>query len=361
MTSDPLYQTLPNPLRQKVLQMVQKYPDTLDVINEIIMHYTPELVHKKQKKDLSTIGSLIYTLPDFSFISPIRKKVSLKLHQTGLSLADLSIPYVDIDRILCFETPNKSKLNWTVVIKTKSTSHLMNSNTIIFSFDDVIKGFKITHIGDNFKLTNRIPKQLLFEAFSKTMHKLNVVEPDPLFVSKSKSKFIDCYNRAKDGVLVFFEDSLFFGLKKPLMYFDREMIQNIQIVGITNRTFNIHLELKANDNDKEYDLDLVEFSLIDLVEMEFVESFIRRFLKQSNELSSNKIKSKMETGDATNLAADVILSEDDEDYISGQDIDDVTLLFKRKRLQKSLTRTIIQVPKKLKKMKMKKDQLVSLL
>lgn len=65
------------------------------------------------------------------------------------------------------------------------------------------------------------------------------------------------------GCLVFFKEGLFFGIKKPLMFFEIEKILDITIFGVTGRCFNILVKYQENGEKTEHEFSYLDASTYD--------------------------------------------------------------------------------------------------
>jgi hypothetical protein len=265
MTGDPLL-CLPDDLQLKLNKIVKQYPQTKDPIYELIAHFTEPQKHKKPKLDIS-VGDLQCTFQECSFSSPKRGKYSLCIHEQGVSLkakeTEMVLTFDRISRILLLPTPAKDK-HFTVVIVPKSKSHVLDTDTIVFSFEE--KPFKIDTV---WKLNGNTTFDRIKAALSRiTTH---VIEPDTnVFLSSKQAAknskvspgkvYLDCYVKSKDGILYLLPGGMFFGFKKPMMYIDTTApsFHELGVQCVTGRTFDLVATLV--DNEKE---ELIEFKMLD--------------------------------------------------------------------------------------------------
>ena len=121
------------------------------------------------------------------------------------------------------------------------------------------------------------------------------------------TKFITAYVGSKDGCLYLLDSGIFFGYKKPLLYFKKEEIQSIETTTITSRTFNILISTSDNT---------VEFGMIDIKEYQNISEWIcQSKITKTKEKYTNFIDL---TEEALNLPnnehVDINSEETDEDY-----------------------------------------------
>lgn len=61
-------------------------------------------------------------------------------------------------------------------------------------------------------------------------------------------------------MLVFFKEGLFFGIKKPIMFYEFNDILGIEIVSITGRTFNI---LVTDKDENQTEFSMIDYEIYD--------------------------------------------------------------------------------------------------
>jgi hypothetical protein len=265
MTGDPLL-CLPDDLQLKLNKLVKQYPQVKDPIYELIAHFTEPQKHKKAKLDIN-VGDLQCTFQECSFSSPKRGKYQLCIHEKGVSLrgkdTELVLRFDRISRILLLPTPAKSN-HFTVVIVPHSNSPILDTDTIVFSFEE-----KLFKMNTAWILSGKTTYARVKAALSR-IHS-QVIEPDPnVFLSSkqptknSKSPiskvYLDCYVKSKDGILYLLPGGMFFGFKRPMMYIDTtaSFFRELGVQCVTGRTFDLVATLE--DNEKE---ELIEFKMLD--------------------------------------------------------------------------------------------------
>ena len=105
------------------------------------------------------------------------------------------------------------------------------------------------------------------------------------------------------------KSGIFFGFKKPLLYYPCEIISSINITGVTARTFN--LSISCQDQDSET---CTEFSMIDVSEYDGISTYI-----QTVTIAKTNVKKENTSTDAM-VEKEVALipqgldEEEDEDF-----------------------------------------------
>ncbi|KAJ3274224.1 hypothetical protein HDV01_003297 [Terramyces sp. JEL0728] len=261
MTGDPQLTSLPPTLKRQVQDMIDRYPDTLSTVSALLGHFSQDQVHKKPKL-VENFGTPLATISDISVTLPIRKKASVVFYNQNICLSigsstDFAIRVEDLKHVACFVTPNKAKLHWTVVFVHKD-----GGDSILFGFEDVDTKFKV--VGDQ-KFGKLKPKQIVQELVQR-FYKLEFIEPLPKLFPETEVA-VKCFLKAKEGMLVFFAQGLFFGIKKPIMFFEFNEISAIEIVSVTGRTFNI-LVVGADESQTEFSM--IDYEIYDAGEAEKV-------------------------------------------------------------------------------------------
>ncbi|KAJ3305314.1 hypothetical protein HDV03_001607 [Kappamyces sp. JEL0829] len=318
MTSDPQIATLPQELQQRVKILIEKYPETADLIGDLIDELTQEPRHKKAKTAPSTadIGAATITFPELSFLGPQRKRFKLALHDKGLSLStsastEVVMSYDSIAHILCLATPGKQKAHYTWVILPRGDGKSVASDTIVFATDDILPKFKpVTKL----KIAGKTVSEQITASFAHAVA-IPISRPQKEVFISSECKdwngdpahYVNCYDRAKDGFLFFFRFGVFFGFKKPLVFYPIKDIKKMEITGITARFCNLHIVLQGME-----DGDFIEYSMVPIAEHKGLAAYIAK------QFSGAGPSVKPTPGPVTLNQAFLPDDEKDEDYMDDQ-------------------------------------------
>ena len=167
-------------------------------------------------------------------------------------------------------------------------------------------------------------KTYLFDLFKKFIwpdNEKEILEPNPsIFVSKKKSManhtknkshifHINCYYKTKEGYLFLLNEGIFYGAKKPSLYFPMNSILSVKVTNVMSRTFNLNirrLQYTSSDNQgpaskklksendgsqqnqsqqQNTEEENFEFSMIDSVEFDAIMDYIR---KHKTDWSTNR-------------------------------------------------------------------------
>ncbi|KAJ3315326.1 hypothetical protein HDV04_003719 [Boothiomyces sp. JEL0838] len=306
MTGDPLLTTLPSTLKRQVQAMIDRYPDTLPTVSALLDHFSTDQVHKKPKL-LENFGKSVATITDISVSLPIRKKASVVFYEKHICLAvgastEFALQVQDLKHVACFVTPSKSKLHWTIVFIHKDVGE-----SILFGVDDSDTKFKVQ---SELKLVKLKPKQIVQEIIQK-YYKLQFIEPLPKIFPETEVA-VKCFLKAKEGMLVFFKEGLFFGIKKPIMFYEFNDILGIEIVSITGRTFNI---LVTDKDENQTEFSMIDYEIYDGV-AKFINLINHRTAESDEEVSREEqapiAHEESEDEDYAQSEADSEESEDED-------------------------------------------------
>ena len=276
---------LPNELKMKVKSIMLKHPETGTIFQELIEQLSTvndsTLTHKKPKvvdEEIKEIGELKIKFAELSFQSPIRKKSNLQLHEFGLSLSvngsiEFRLLYSEIQNMLCLPSPNKGKAHftWVLIPDDDGEDCTLPANTVLFSFDDLIPKFNLE---SKMELDESAYEggvnDLISAAISSLITNVDISIPKPHIFASSDTigynqkpvPYVNCYDRAKEGFMYFFDFGLFFGFKKPLMFYPSEDIEKLEITSITGRFFNLHIILNGMEKG-----DFMEYSMFAAAEL----------------------------------------------------------------------------------------------
>ncbi|KAJ1962361.1 hypothetical protein IWQ62_003554 [Dispira parvispora] len=269
---------------------------------------------------------------DLSFIQP-RKKVDLAFVSTHLLLAvqkpdqpvhiEAFYPLDDVVWAVLVPSPDKAKPHWTVALfirngtPSESSPTERSLTTIVFGFFQDSPTLTITGVEEEKETTppksdgterQTTPKsnlQRVTEVIQRYIPNCQLVRSSPAALLKSKSSSpqgellalsghpVRCYWKAREGFLYFLDQGLFYGFKKPILFFPLSDITDLDVRNIMTRTFDLHLtwvpqdgqtiqgphakkprpdERGADDTAGEV---MLEFSMIDNAEFDAIMAYIQ--------------------------------------------------------------------------------------
>jgi hypothetical protein len=84
---------------------------------------------------------------------------------------------------------------------------------------------------------------------------------------------VKAFRGSKEGYLFFLPDGIFFGFKKPLLFFEFAGIESISYTSVLQRTFNLNVAVPVGDGDGEQEF---EFSMLDQADFAGIDEYVRR-------------------------------------------------------------------------------------
>lgn len=112
------------------------------------------------------------------------------------------------------------------------------------------------------------------------------------------------------GFLFFLQTGIFFGFKKPLLWFDFDSIESISYTSVLQRTFNLNISYKPKpDADPEE----IEFSMLDQADFAGIDAYIKRHelqdasmadARRAKKLNINKNRGEVSTEKGANKEED---------------------------------------------------------
>ncbi|KAI8811121.1 hypothetical protein BJ742DRAFT_798285 [Cladochytrium replicatum] len=298
---------------------------------------------------------------DLSFFFP-RKKLDLRIgpayvtlskpNTTGSSV-DLSFPVANVSHLLVLPTAQKTKPHWTfgfVVISATSISLGKSRSDVVdvimFGIEDK-EAISVTRTGDGAR--SQLPpspdrRSSLASLLIQILRNAALVEPDPkLFTpvlqrklsSEKQQQFgVYAFCGTKDGHIYLLPNGIFFGFKKPVMFFRSEDIISVEI-SKPRKTFNItinyHPPASGNADEavvKRRKTDeghcAVEFMIMDEAEHEGVAKYLimQQFGHGHTDFKNNWQPQTPQAASNPELATAFEEDDDDDDDFRIDDEDD---------------------------------------
>lgn len=266
----------------------------------------------------------LFTLADLAFQQP-RKKMDMVFGKESLylevrsangTLVERVIAYKDILNLLCLPTPEKTRRHTSLAVQYRSKeSNDGQHEFVLCSFPDdkpalqvaLLKTLSSTDLEKNsLEAVSTILNELEEESISNTValkRLFHAILPSQVMIEPSEAVFrskapgtlgsssstssrggqgqkevqyhVVAYLKAKDGYLYFLKSGVFFGFKKPILFFEKESLHSIQVASRTSRTFDLEVKYRqmlstdANDSVKS-----ITFGMIDIAEMEGINAYI---------------------------------------------------------------------------------------
>lgn len=252
-------------------------------------------------------GGVVLAVHELSFVTPIRKKLSLIVSQNSLAAvhpsnstkAEMEIPFQDIINIAVLPVPEKAAKMYNFCIFKKSAD-----DALVFTVPDTPPKTAVGQAipGGEESVTSSY-KNLISHVLNKTIRHLHVMEPDARdFTSalpqphrkNEPAVHVTAHRGSKEGYLYFLSNGIVYGFKRPLLFIPLEDIASVTYNDILQRTFN--LTVATNQRDEN-----LEFSMIDIVEHDRVDQYVRKYQLNDASLSESR---KAKVVNAKNVALD---------------------------------------------------------
>ncbi|KAI3637688.1 hypothetical protein MIR68_004337 [Amoeboaphelidium protococcarum] len=346
-------------LKDDIQSLIKDYPQSTDVLRRLNGYYLSQQqslrndssveksMSKKRKyipgeeqpqdniKDLSDY----IRIKDLSCTLPVRKKVDLlissndvRVVQCGTSTQIAAL--LEHLQIFCLHNPSKSDQSCVLVFISRTE----DNHQVTVPDDSII--CVVVHERPDIVVHNA--KSLLGSSNVEIVcnllqHELkyNLIKSD-LSEFKSKvcknvySSFMQCHLGAKEGHLFMLSTGLLFGFKKPVLYMPFNQIKSVEISGITSRTFDWVL----NTSEKVFTFGMIAYEEFDGIMAYIHKHDLDKSLDSRNAsasqqsalriggLSMDQVGGQDFGGGSILPVDDDYNSEEDEDYVGGDDSED---------------------------------------
>ena len=260
------------------------------------------------------------TIKELSFTVPQRKKLNLDIGNatTGLRAkntttdeVEFAVNWQDVAQIVCLPVPEKAQAQYNFSIFPINGDGITNASEagsikeqILWTVpnitpkgglcsDDVSYGTDETYKSIMIRLLNERLRQ-------RKGHSVQIVEPDPTeFVSETAQPYkkgdqavhVKAFRGNKDGFLFFLPTGIFWGFKKPLVFFSFDAIDSVSYTSVLQRTFNLNISARgslSNSETQEY-----EFSMLDQGEFANINAYIKRHQLQDASMAEQRRAKKL--------------------------------------------------------------------
>lgn len=270
LETESILSVLPEDLKSKVLQSIEKFPDTLDSFIAVINHFQQangNVNNKKRKlkevgesqKQLVVDEKSAIIIPALSISTPVRKKLDLLLAIDAVVLRkdanttpDYSIAPSNVETVFLLPIPDKAKPQWALVVVPKLTTTLEIMMATITQ--DTIKTLIKPESGE---LYSGNIQEIILAYFQR--RSLPIISKETMPQGQSLL-YVPANKGSKDGMLYFLPNFIFYGFKKPLMVIPLNLIVSVSYSSITTSTFNLIIKYYDKSQPEATE---VEFSIID--------------------------------------------------------------------------------------------------
>ncbi|KAL4996822.1 histone chaperone rtt106 [Aspergillus recurvatus] len=248
--------------------------------------------------DLKTHKAIQFYMQDVSFAMPQRKKLTLEVtagnkylrarNQTSKEV-EFGVPLDKIQHALCLPVPEKTQrqFNFCIIPQYADGINLPPNGepaaeAIMWTINDGPAKAAFSGHGQQIGIgEGETAESLVRRVLNENLSHIQVVRPDAQeFASampeghrkREKAYHVKAFRGSKEGYLFFLSTGIFFGYKKPLLFFAFENIDSISYTSVLQRTFNLNVVARALDSDETQEF---EFSMIDQADYSGIDTYIK--------------------------------------------------------------------------------------
>ncbi|KAL4900581.1 hypothetical protein BDW74DRAFT_161727 [Aspergillus multicolor] len=248
--------------------------------------------------DLKTHNALQFYMQDVSFAMPQRKKLTLEVtagnkylrarNQTSKEV-EFGVPLNKIQHVLCLPVPEKNQRQFNFCVIPQYADGINppsegepTPEAIMWTVNDGPAKSAFSGQGQQIGIGDgETAESLVRGVLDENLSHIRVVRPDAQeFVSAmpeahrkgEKAYHVKAFRGSKEGYLFFLSTGIFFGYKKPLLFFAFENIDSISYTSVLQRTFNLNVVARAIGSDETQEFEL---SMIDQADFSGIDSYIK--------------------------------------------------------------------------------------
>ncbi|KAL5042267.1 histone chaperone rtt106 [Aspergillus fruticulosus] len=248
--------------------------------------------------DMKTHKALQFYMQDVSFAMPQRKKLTLEVtagnkylrarNQTSKEV-EFGVPLDRIQHALCLPVPEKTQRQFNFCVIPQYADGINPPpngepapETIMWTIND--GPAKAAFSGHGQQIGNgegETAESLVRGVLNENLSHIQVVRPDAQEFASAmpeghrkgeKAYHVKAFRGSKEGYLFFLSTGIFFGYKKPLLFFAFENIDSISYTSVLQRTFNLNVVACALASDETQEF---EFSMIDQADYSGIDTYIK--------------------------------------------------------------------------------------
>ncbi|KAL4776247.1 histone chaperone rtt106 [Aspergillus nidulans var. acristatus] len=258
--------------------------------------------------DLKTHKALQFYMQDVSFSMPQRKKLTLEItagnkylrarNQTSKEV-EFGVPLDRVQHVLCLPVPEKTQRQFNFCIIPQYADGINPPpngvpapEAIMWTIND--GPAKAAFSGHGQQIGNQegeTAEDLVRRELNENLSHTQVIRPCaqefasamPEGHRKGEMAYhVKAFRGSKEGYLFFLSTGIFFGYKKPLLFFAFENIDSISYTSVLQRTFNLNIVARALGSDETQEF---EFSMIDQADYSGIDTYIKTHRLQDASLA----------------------------------------------------------------------------
>ncbi|EAW11177.1 putative negative regulator of DNA transposition (Rtt106) [Aspergillus clavatus NRRL 1] len=303
--------------------------------------------------DVKAETSLQFYMQDVSFAMPQRKKLTLEItagrgflrarNQTSKEV-EFGVPMDRIRHVLCLPVPEKAQRQFNFCVIPQYSDGINPPTEGEEVFESMVWTIsdgpaKAAFSGTGQQIGNKegeTAESLVRRILNENLSHIKVVRPDEReFVSAmpeahrkgEKAYHVKAFRGSKEGYLFFLSTGVFFGFKKPLVFFAFENIVSISYTSVLQRTFNLNIAVRSH-NGAEDETQEFELSMIDQADYAGIDAYIKKHGLQDASLAEARrakrynINGAKAEEDTTNNAEGAAAEEESELQKAQRELED---------------------------------------
>ncbi|KAJ9197030.1 hypothetical protein DTO164E3_5999 [Paecilomyces variotii] len=248
---------------------------------------------------LTEDAPLKFYIQDVSFSVPMRKKLTLEMTAGGYLRArnqtskqvEFGFHVSKIRHVVAVPVPEKNQrqfnfcvIPWYGDVVNPPPDGEAAPEAMVWTVADGPPKAAFSGAGQQLGAEGETGENLLRRMLNESLTHTQVVRPDDKqFVSAmveahrktDKAYHVKAFRGSKEGYLFFLSTGIFFGFKKPLVFFAFEDIESISYTSVLQRTFNLNIATRSASNP-EAEPQEFELSMIDQADFSGIDTYIKK-------------------------------------------------------------------------------------
>ncbi|KAL1960194.1 hypothetical protein VTO42DRAFT_8737 [Malbranchea cinnamomea] len=307
-----------------------------------------------QLDGLTADAELQFYVQDTSFAIPQRKKLRLELTRSPpgaeclrarnqtTNEVEFGVPIAKIQQVLCLPVPEKTQrqFNFCIIPQSSNGGDSVPSGeaafeSIVFTVPDgpprtAFHGSG-TPVMDSASLAETY-QSFLQSALNAKLKGTQVICPNAKeFVSAmpeahrkgEKAYHVKAFRGSKEGYLFFLSTGIFFGFRRPLLFFAFENIESISYTSVLQRTFNLNIAVRSINSSAVQEF---EFAMLDQADYAGIDAYVKRHGLQDASLAEERRAKRLNIngpkGDDQNGVSSNVQEEESELQRAQRELED---------------------------------------
>ncbi|KAL1886262.1 hypothetical protein Plec18167_000191 [Paecilomyces lecythidis] len=285
---------------------------------------------------LTEDAPLKFYIQDVSFSVPMRKKLTLEMTAGGYLRArnqtskqvEFGFHVSKIRHVVAVPVPEKNQRQFNFCVipwygdgVNPPPDGQPAPEAMVWTVADGPPKAAFSGTGQPLGAEGETGESLIRRMLNENLTHTQVVRPDDRqFVSAmaeahrktEKAYHVKAFRGSKEGYLFFLSTGIFFGFKKPLVFFAFEDIESISYTSVLQRTFNLNIATRSTSNP-EAEPEEFELSMIDQADFSGIDTYIKKHGLQDASLAEARRAKKYNVNAPKNEEAAVANGEGEEE------------------------------------------------